>query len=165
VSARLGARLLALATAGIGLLGAGGAAAGSVEGPYIVWMNLGGVQGQRADDQIKAFVNGEQRLCWEEGALLYMRQRPPGITPALVRRALQQGEPAAQGRLRHLLRQPFDDLPGFDGVVAYSDRGAPRLMSLGMRGPVRSERVLSATGEEAWGATFCRILPPVSRRP
>ena len=165
MNARLSARLLSLATAVIALLGTAGAEAGSVEGPYIVWVNLGTVQAQRADEQIIAFVNGEQRLCWDEGALLYMRQRPPGITPALVRRALERREPAARRRLRELLRQPFDTLPGFDGVVAYADHPTPRLMSLGARGPVRSEPVRSATGEEAWGATFCRILPPVSRRP
>ena len=136
-----------------------------MEGPYIVWMNLGDRQSQRADEQITAFVNGEQRLCWNDGALFFMRQRPPGVTPALVRRALVQRDAAAQRRLRALLRQPFGEVPGFDGVVAYVDHGAPRLLGLPMQGAVRAEAIRSASGEEAWGATFCHVLPPISRGP
>lgn len=139
--------------------------AGSVEGPYLVWMNLGRQQPEHADAQITAFANGEQRLCWEEGALLYMRSRPAGLTPALVRQALVQRDAAAQRRLRALLRQPFDEVPGFDGVVAYVDEGEPRLLSLGRRGPVRAEALRNAAGDAAWGATFCRLMPPISRRP
>jgi hypothetical protein len=157
--------VLGLVTAAFALLVTVRAEAGGVEGPYLVWMNLGTVEPQLADAHITAVVNGQQRLCWPEGALLYMRHRPPGITPALVRLALQQREAPAQRRLRQLLRQPFDNLPGFDGVVAYGDHGVPRLMSLGASGPVRAEGPRSASGEEAWAATFCRLLPPVSRGP
>jgi len=139
--------------------------AGSVEGPYIIWMNLGTAPPARADAQITAFVNGEQRLCWGDGALLYMWQRPIGVTPALVRRALLQRDAAAQARLRALLRRPFGDVPGFDGVVAYADQGSPRLIGLPMQGPLRTELIRSPTGEDAWGPTFCHVLPPISRAP
>lgn len=152
------------AAATLALLG-GAALAGTVEGPFIVWINLGTAQPQRADAQITAFVNGPQRLCWPDGALLYMREHPPGVTPALVRRALVQRNVAAQKALRALLRQPFGEVPGFDGVVAYADHGKPRLLALPMVGAVRAEAVRSASGEDAWGATFCRVLPPISRRP
>ena len=155
---------LRAAAAALALL-AGPAQAGSVEGPYIVWMNLGTLQPLRADEQITAFVNGEHRLCWGDGALLYMRQRPLGVTSALVRRALVQRNDAAQRRLRALLRQPFGEVPGFDGVVAYVDHGTPRLLGLPMKGAVRAEAIRSASGEEAWGATFCHVLPPISREP
>ena len=74
-------------------------------------------------------------------------------------------EPAAQRRLRALLRKPFEDVSGFDGVVAYSERGAPSLLSLPMSGHVRSEALRSATGEDAWGPTFCQVMPPISRLP
>lgn len=163
MSRRAGAATRAAALAAALVLQAGAALAGSVEGPYIVWMNLGSVQPQQADAQITAFVNGQQRLCWPDGALLYMRQRPPGVTPALVRRALVLRSAAAQRSLRALLRKPFDEVPGFDGVVAYVDQGTPRLIGLPMQGAVRAEPIRSASGEQAWAATFCRVLPPISR--
>jgi len=137
--------------------------AGSVEGPYLVWLNLAADAGH-ADAQIQGFVNGEQRLCWPDGALLYMRERPPGITTALVRRALEARDPAAQQRLRTLLRRPFGEVSGFDGVVAYSARPVPRLIGLPMAGRLRAEPLRSATGEDAWGASFCRVMPPISRQ-
>lgn len=148
----------------LALLG-GATLAGSVEGPFILWMNLGTLQPQHADEQITAFVNGPQRLCWPDSALLYMRQHPSGVTPALVRRALVQRSAAAQAQLRALLRKPFGGLPGFDGVVAYADHGTPRLLGLPMKGAVRDEAIRSASGEDAWGASFCKVLPPISRGP
>ena len=141
--------------------------AGSVDGPYLVWVNLAPPHARHADadSRIEAFVDGSDRLCWPNGALLFIRARPPGVTAALVRRALEDRAPAAQQRLRTLLRRPFEDVSGFDGVVAYSERGAPSLLALPMTGPVRSEALRSATGEDAWGATFCHVMPPISRLP
>lgn len=40
----------------------------------------------QAEAQITASVNGSERLRWEDGAVLFMRQRPPGVTTALERR-------------------------------------------------------------------------------
>jgi hypothetical protein len=142
-----------------------GARAGSVEGPYIVWINLGSKAPEVADDQIRAFVNGSDRLCWDDSALLYMRKRPASITPALVRSALYNRNAGSQRKLRDVLRQPFDNLPAFDGLVAYDDRGEPKLWSFTVAGKVSSEQIRSATGEMAWGPTFCRLLPPIAHRP
>ena len=152
---------------GLLMLAGSASRAGSVEGPYLVWVNLAPPHARHpdADDRIKAFVDGDDRLCWPEGALLFMRARPPGVTGALVRLALEQREPAAQQRLRALLRKPFEDVSAFDGVVAYSERGAPSLLALPMTGRVRSEALRSATGEDAWGATFCHVMPSISRLP
>jgi hypothetical protein len=162
-----GQRALRAALSGLLALACSALHAGSVEGPYLIWMNLAPPHARHADAdiQIKTFVDGDDRLCWPEGALLFMRARPPGVTAALVRRALEHREPAAQERLRMLLRKPFEDVPAFDGVVAYSERGAPSLLALPMTGRVRSEALRSATGEDAWGATFCRVMPPISRLP
>jgi len=173
---RRAARALAGAALTLALLLAGGPLrAGSVEGPYLVWVNLAIADGRHAahaadqaegaDAQIRAFVNGAQRLCWPDGALLYMRERPAGITTALVRQALEARDPAAQQRLRTLLRRPFGEVPGFDGLVAFSNRPVPRLIGLPMAGRLRAEPLRSATGEDAWGASFCRVMPPISRRP
>jgi hypothetical protein len=159
---RLAATLAALLAAWAALPPA--AHAGSVEGPYIVWMNLARAP-QPADQAIQAFVDADRSLCWNDQALLYMRQRPAAITPELVRRAVLQRQGAAQRRLRALMKQPFGEVPGFDGVMVYTDQPQPRIASLGWRGPVQAEDVRSPTGELAWGATFCRLLPPIVRGP
>jgi hypothetical protein len=138
--------------------------AGSVEGPYIVWINLGTKAPEVADTEIRAFVNGSDRLCWDDSALLYMRKRPAAITPALVRSALFDHDTAAQRKLRGILRRPFDKVPAFDGLVAYDDRGEPRLWSFTVEGKVSSEEIRSPTGEAAWGPTFCRVLPPIGHK-
>jgi hypothetical protein len=90
-----------------------------------------------------------------------MRKRPPGITDGLVRRALLQHDAKAQLSLRALLKQPFDEVPAFDGVIAYVDGGAPTLVSMSARGRIRSETVAGPTGEPAWLPTFCNVLPPI----
>lgn len=141
------------------------AQAGSVEGPYLVWMNLGGAQHAQADESVREFINGPQRLCWPDDALLYMRKRPAGITTELVRRALLKNEAHAQRTLRRVLRHPYDQVPGFDGVVAYVPLPEPRLVGLGMQGALKSHPLRSATGELAWGPVFCQVMPPISRQP
>lgn len=143
----------------------GPASAGSVDGPYIVWVNLGTHDPGRADAKIRGFMNGDDRLCLQDGSLLFMTRRPAQITPARVRQALLKGDLIARRRLQAALRQAFDDVPGFDGLVAYTDAGPPRLWSLSTSGRVRSEALRGASGEEAWGATFCNVLPPIERKP
>jgi hypothetical protein len=162
-----GQRALRAALSGVLALASSALHAGSVEGPYLIWMNLAPSHARHADadSQIKAFVEGDDRLCWPEGALLFMRARPLGVRAALVRRALEDREPGAQQRLRTPLRNPFDDMPAFDGAVAYSEHGVPSLLALPISGRVRSEALRSATGEDPWGATFCRVMPPISRLP
>lgn len=141
------------------------AQAGSVEGPYVVWVNLGGAAQAQVDGAIRDFVNGSDRPCWPDTALLFMRQRPPAVTPALVRRALVRRQADAQRELRQVLRQPFDDVPGFDGVVAYQHGQPARLLSLATTGRMRAATVQSRSGEPAWGAAFCTVLPPIGRKP
>ncbi|NTV96645.1 MAG: hypothetical protein HGA75_14745 [Thiobacillus sp.] len=139
--------------------------AGSVEGPFLVWFNLATHDPGAADAAIHDFVNGPERLCWEDGALLFMKERPREITPKLVTQALVQRQARAQAKLRRLLRRPFSDIPSFDGIVVYVDRGPARLVSLSVGGRVKSETLLSKTGEMAWGPTFCNVMPPISRKP
>ena len=60
--------------------------AGWVEGPYVVWVNL--PKTQAVDARIKAFVDADREQCWSDGALLYMRKRPEGVTDELARQAV-----------------------------------------------------------------------------
>ena len=158
-------RLAAAIAIGLAASLAGPASAGSVEGPYLVWINLGTHQPAEADAQIRAFVDGSDHLCWPNGALLYMRKRPPALTPALARRAVLGRDAAAVRQVQAILRRPFDEVAGFDGVVVYTDAGPPRLASLAVGGRKKSEAVRGPTGEAAWGATFCNVMPPIARLP
>jgi hypothetical protein len=141
------------------------ASAGIAGGPYIVWVNLASDDPSTADDAIRAAVDSEDKQCWSDDALLYMRLRPPGITDDLVRRALVRKDPAAQRSLRARLKQPFDTVPAFDGIVAYLDNGPPRLVSLSARGAIRTDAVIAGGGEPTWLETFCHVLPPVAHAP
>ncbi len=155
---------LALAAIAFGLAATPGhAGAGLAGGPFIVWVNLGTKDAPAADDAMRAALAGvtPDAPCWTTDALLYMRKRPPGITDELVRRALLRHDANAQASLRVLLKKPFDEVPAFDGVVAYTDGEAPTLVSMSARGRVKSEAIASPTGEAAWLPTFCNVLPPI----
>ena len=157
---------VALAAVALGLAAAPGpAGAGLAGGPFIVWVNLGTKDAPAADDAMRSALAGvtPDAPCWTTDALLYMRKRPPGITDDLVRRALLRHDAQAQSSLRALLRKPFDEVPAFDGVIAYTDGGgtAPTLVSMSARGRVKSEAIASPTGEAAWLPTFCNVLPPI----
>jgi hypothetical protein len=141
------------------------APAGAVFGPYVVWMNLAEGSAAAAVDSAMREVFADPRPCWREGALFYVDTRPQAITPALVRRALLQRDAQAQHRLRAELNKPFGEVSSFDGLVAYTDRPRPRLVSLAVGGRLKSETLRSRSGEMAWAATFCNVLPPISRRP
>ena len=142
------------------------AQAGWVEGPYVVWVNL--PKTQAVDARIKAFVDADREQCWSDGALLYMRKRPEGVTDELARQAVVERQPQAQARLRQLLDRGVDELPALDGLVVYwqGPQGQPMMGSWSrLKGRVRHASALGAQGQLALSETFCQVLPPISRKP
>ncbi len=143
---------------------AGVTRAGLPGGPYVVWVNFGTKNPSAADDAIRAALDSDEpgKPCWNTDALLYMRKRPPGVTDELVRRALLGHDAKARASLRALLKKPFDEVPAFDGVIAYTDAVVPTLVSMDARGQLHSEPIAaSASGEAAWLPAFCDVLPPI----
>jgi hypothetical protein len=144
---------------------AGSAHAGSVTGPALIWMNF--AEDAAADQALHDYTHAEINvdMCWNDGALLLISNYPPAITPELVRRAVRKREPAAQSRLRALLRKGDADLSGYDGVIVVPKSAKPMLMSFGADGKVRSHAAVGKAGQPAWAEAFCAVQPPVLRKP
>jgi hypothetical protein len=158
---------LAAALAGLALaLACAGAQAGMVEGPYLIWINL--ANDASADQALHDYTHLDPSLdsCWNGGALLLIGSYPAAITPELARRAAIAREPAAQRKLRALLRTTFEDFrDGYDGVVVVPAGGKPRLVSFGSDGKVRTHSALSKSGAVDWPEAFCEVMPPIRRKP
>jgi len=140
--------------------------AGTVFGPYLIWMNLAGdaAADHALHDYTHAKINAD--MCWTDEARLFIGDYPPGITPGLVRRAVIQRQPAAQSRLRALLRKGDDARrDGYDGVIVVPRSATPMLASFGADGKVRSHHAVDKAGEPAWADAFCDVQPPVLRKP
>jgi hypothetical protein len=157
--------LLAAAVASLALAGAP-ARAGMVEGPYLIWFNLAG--DASADQALHDYTHAEHGVddCWNSDARLLIGAYPPTITPALVERAVIRREPAAQKRLRTLLRTTFEDYrDGYDGVIVVPKGRKPMLASFGSDGRRRTHSAVARSGDVDWPAAFCEVQPPIKRRP
>jgi hypothetical protein len=139
--------------------------AGTVTGPYLIWMNF--AKDAAADQALHDYTHAEidVDMCWSNGALLLISDYPPTITPELVRRAVLKRDPAARSRLRALLRKGDADLSGYDGVIVVPKSAKPMLMSFGADGKVRSHAAVGKAGRPAWAEAFCDVQPPVLRKP
>ncbi len=144
-----------------------GAIAGSVDGPYVVWVNLA-KQPDAADKQIRRYVNSDDTLCWNSQAILFMRDKPIKITPALVTNAILKKDQKAIRQLSTILAQPHGNEAkgGFDGIVAYTDKPAPTIYSLrtGHR-QIKRIKLDLQTEPRDLEFSFCSVLPPISRKP
>lgn len=142
------------------------ASAGMVFGPYLIWMNF--AADTAADQALHDYTHAEPNadMCWTQEALLLIGDYPPAITPELVRRAVIKREPAAQSRLKALLRKgDATRRDGYDGVIVVPKSATPMLMSFGADGKVRSHKAVNKAGEPAWADAFCDVQPPILRKP
>jgi hypothetical protein len=145
------------------------ALAGMVDGPYVIWINLS-AQPEGVDGKMRQMLDYKSSACWDRdrGPILFMRSKPAAINPALATRALLKREPAALGQLQALLKRRFgDEAPeGFDGIVVYADQPAPRMLGLTTgRARIGSATVDPAKGGPGLLASYCAVLPPITRRP
>jgi len=155
----------ALALPALLALAAVPARSGSVSGPYLIWFNL--ADNPAADQALHDYTHAalDVDMCWSSGALLLISDYPPAITSDLVRRAVIRREPAAQSRLKALLRKGDADLDGYDGVIVVPRSAKPMLMSFGADGKVRSRVAVNKAAEPAWADAFCDVQPPILRKP
>jgi hypothetical protein len=140
------------------------ASAGSVDGPYVVWINLSGTP-DTADQRIRQFVNSGKAECWNSEAVLFMRDKPKTITPALVTRALIDNDKAAIKEVNKLLKRGHGEMAtgGFDGVVAYTDQPKSAVYSL-TTGERKVVHVSFAQAKDL-ETSFCKVLPMITRAP
>ncbi|GJI96534.1 hypothetical protein RugamoR57_32520 [Duganella caerulea] len=137
--------------------------AGSVEGPHLVWINLA-PSPQTSNAILREFVSGGEQLCWDDGLLLFMSERPPAMTSELVRDGVVRRNAASIRKLNALLTLPFKAASdGFDGIVVYAEDRKPMLYSLTTgKTNVQSDTVdrpLHLKG------AFCNVILPTVRKP
>lgn len=158
-------RALRAALAAAALLFALPACAGAVFGTHVLFVNLAADPqpfNKRINDYFKA-----GKTCYDEDSLFYIRTRPRALTPALVRRAMLERDPAALARLQQIFLQPYDAAAnGFDGLIVYTDQPAPQLLALTSgRKKIAREPVGPASDKDALGTALCEVTPPIARRP
>jgi hypothetical protein len=150
--------------------------AGSVSGPYLIWMNL--ADDHAADEAIHVFTHifddgdpshfdgTDLAGCWNSQAILLARELPSGITAALVRSVVIERSPAARQRLLRLLLKGDADIQGYDGVIVIVDKPRPAVVSISAKGRIKSSPAVGKSGHQAdWPTAFCAVLPPISRKP
>ena len=136
--------------------------AGAVPGPYVIWVNLSMHPGP-VDRTVENYLESDDDLCWNKGALMFMRSKPSGVTPALVRRAVLEKDVGALRKLSAILRRPFGEAnQGFDGLIAYSELPEPTYYGLTTgRNRIQSVQPLP----DFLGRTICVVMPEVVRKP
>lgn len=141
--------------------------AGSVEGPYIVWVNLA-ANPDPVNQELSAYLEQRHDDCWQYGGVLVGRDRPKQITIELVRKAILERDKPAIARLNKLLKQPNDARysDGFDGIMVYTDQPKPTLYSMTV-GPkkIRFAEIHPEKYPQYLGTKFCKIAPPITRSP
>lgn len=149
----------------LALLASSHAAAGSVEGPLVVWYNMS-AKPEAVDKRVRDYLNSAQaeKDCWTWGALMFMRSKPAAINRELVDRAVLQKDRKAIAKLNGILKKPFGEADhGFDGIVVYSDEHGARYDRL-TTGERRIETRGLAKPEDA-AKSLCAVLPPITRAP
>ncbi len=148
------------------LLAQSAATAGSVDGPYIVWVNLAANPGP-VNQELAAYLKAGA-ACWHNGGALFGSNRPRAITAELVRKAVLERDKPAIRQLNKLLTQPSEVIggEGFDGIVVYSDQPKPTLysMTVGVH-KIRFAYIHPEKFPQYLGTKFCKIAPPITRSP
>lgn len=137
--------------------------AGMVEGPHLIWINLA-PSPESSNSILREFLSNDQKLCWDDGLLLFMSERPPAITNDLVYDAVIKKSRNSIDKLNSLLKMPFKEATdGFDGIVVYAEYKKPMLYSLTTgRKNIQMDNV--ARPLHIKGA-FCNVIPPTVRKP
>jgi hypothetical protein len=142
-----------------------GANAGSVEGPYLAWINLS-ADPQPVDTRIRVDrESGRARdRCWGDSSILYMRRQPVGLTKDLVRRAVLEKNPQAMRALNKILRRPLDDLTdGLDGVIVYDDANGPTYY--GFTTGSNKLKIKKLPDLKRLEEDVCAVMPAITRKP
>jgi hypothetical protein len=138
--------------------------AGNAGGPYVIWINL---SNNRAIDEMVAKHIAEKDECIPPNAVFLLNSRPNGITNELVSKAVIENDKASISLLEKIMRRPFDILrKGFDGIIAYDDSKYPRFSSV-VTGwhAVATEKIPKGANSESIWASFCVLIPPITRAP
>jgi hypothetical protein len=140
--------------------------AGSVEGPHLVWVNLtsSAKELNSVDSRLKNFLNNQDKFCWDDGLLVFMKNKPRQMTHKLVMSAVVKRQGASIKKINEILKTPFDEaVSGFDGIVVYTDKPKPMLYSI----TTGKMKIISDSVDrpEHLEGAFCNVIPPIVRKP
>lgn len=144
------------------------AGAGSVEGPYVIWMNLGTTNKNAVDERVKKYLDSGDDFCWQRGSsIMYMQQRPKEMTEQLVRDGLISRDRAAIRKLKKILKQEFPEAGSeLDGIIVFTEHDGPRFTSITTgSGKIQSTRISSTEDQKKLGFSLCYVMPPITREP
>jgi hypothetical protein len=94
-----------------------------------------------------------------------MRARPIDITESLTRDGLINRSPKSQARIRSILKKPFNEATGFDGIIAFTDSPTPKLISYSLKGKIKQKLIADIHNEDAIRAALCTVMPDIERLP
>lgn len=138
--------------------------AGSVEGPYVIWVNLSSEK-IAVDSVVKSFLDRGDTTCWNSSAIMFMRSKPKALTEQLVRQALIENTPTAQRKIQKILATGFGDAEnGFDGIIAYIDHPRRSLFSMS-RSCSRVEHDFEINSINQIPGALCNVMPDIKRAP
>lgn len=138
--------------------------AGSIEGPYVIWVNLSSEK-TATDSIVKSFLDSGNTTCWNKSAIMFMRSKPNALTEQLVKRALIENNSSAQRKIQKILATGFGDAEsGFDGIIAYTDQPKRSMFSMSRNSKkIARDRAIKNT-DQIPGA-LCNVMPDIQRAP
>jgi len=150
-------------------LASGQAVAGSAEGPFVIWSNLGSADKNIINGIIKNYLLSGDDLCWEPSSSgMYMTKRPAEMTDDLIRDAVILKKRAAIEKLnRQLLKYEHSTTwTGFDGVIVYTDQNGPRLTSFTVKSKkIKTVEIPDIDNSGDIRFAVCGVMPPITRAP
>ncbi len=143
--------------------------AGVPDGPFLVFVDVGRSPGLAAK-AVKSYMDSERGgdFCGRiaRSPLIFMRKRPEGLDDRLLRSAMIAKDAGAIRRVQKILidfRYEDDVRQGLDGVVAFADDGAPKMLGLGIKGGVSAVRMKSGSVSDEVVSAFCSAIPRTYR--
>lgn len=138
------------------------AQAGSVEGPYVVWINLS-KERNITDDVVERFLDSGDKTCWNDSAIMFMRSKPTSITAKLAKQALIENDLNSKQKIHRILKMHFNDAPdGFDGIIVYTDAPTRAMYSMN-RNSLKISMDVDIKNTAHIPAALCNVMPKIGR--
>lgn len=143
----------------------GQAHAGSAGAPRLVWVDLD--KGHRGTEPIRDFVNSQPADLYCDGdgygLAFYMKDRPAGLTDALIRDAVVERESKARAAVLKIMRafkDPSENIKdGLDGIIVFAELDGLRMISMDARGHIAKSQPVSLDAPQTLSKALCSVTP------
>jgi len=142
------------------------ATAGSVSGPYVIWVNFGKADKHIMNTMVKNYLESGDDVCWKEGfSTMYVGGYPAEMTDTLIRDGVILKKKSAIEKLNKLLTQFSTTWDGYDGIIVYTDQDGPKLTSITAKSKkIKSSRITNIHNVDDIRFSLCSVMPPITRR-